>query len=71
MDRNLIRLSPTPLHVHWQLQLLINYIYLQNLPGSKPIAIKSQRFSFSDRTFIQEEITRLIKEYIIQHSTSP
>ena len=45
---------------------------LANLtPGSKPIATKSRRFSLSDRTFIQEAITRLMKEDIIEHSTSP
>ena len=50
----------------------MNYIYLPNLiPGSKPIATKYRCFSFSDITFIQEEITRLMKDDIIEHSTSP
>ena len=31
-------------------------------PDSKPIATKSQRFSFSDKTFIAEEIRRLMSE---------
>ena len=47
------------------------YLFANLIPGSKPIATKSRRFSFSDRTFIQEEITRLMKEDIIEHSTSP
>ena len=46
------------------------YLFANLIPGSKPIATKSRRFSFSDRTCIQEEITRLIKEDIIEHSTS-
>ena len=46
-------------------------LFANLIPGSKPIATKSRRFSFSDRTFIQEEITRLMKEDIIDHSTSP
>ena len=46
------------------------YLCTNVIPGSKPIATKSRRFSFSDRTFIQEEITRLMKEHIIEHSTS-
>ena len=40
-------------------------------PDSKPIATKSRRFSFSDKTFIAEEISRLMSENIIEHSTSP
>ena len=40
-------------------------------PESKPIATKSRRFSFSDKTFIAEEISRLRSENIIEHSTSP
>ena len=40
-------------------------------PHSKPIATKSRRFSFSDKTFIAEEISRLMSENIIEHSTSP
>ena len=47
------------------------YLFANLIPGSKPIATKSRRFSFSDITFIQEEITRLMKEDIIEHSTSP
>ena len=39
-------------------------------PDSKPIATKSRRFSFSDKTFIAEEISRLMSENIIEHSTS-
>ena len=40
-------------------------------PDSKPIATKSRSFSFSDKTFIAEEISRLMSENIIEHSTSP
>ena len=40
-------------------------------PDSKPIATKSPLFSFSDKTFIAEEISRLMSENIIEHSTSP
>ena len=47
------------------------YVFANLIPGSKPIATQSRRFSFSDKTFIQEEITRLMKEDIIEHSTSP
>ena len=47
------------------------YLFANLIPGSKPIATQSLRFSFSDITFIQEGITRLMKEYVIEHSTSP
>ena len=40
-------------------------------PDSKPIATKSRRFSFSDKTFIAEKISRFMSENIIEHSTSP
>ena len=40
-------------------------------PDLKPIATKSGRFSFSDKTFIAEEISRLMSENVIEHSTSP
>lgn len=37
----------------------------------KPIATKSRQFSNPDKIFIQTEISRMIKEGIIEHSTSP
>ena len=47
------------------------YLFSNVIPGSKPIAKKYLRFRFTGRTFIQEEVTRFMKEYIIEHSTSP
>ena len=47
------------------------YLFANLIAGSKPIATQSQHFSFPTRTFIQDEITRLMKEDIIEHSASP
>ena len=40
-------------------------------PFKKPIAVPSRRFSKQDDKFISQEIERLIKEEIIEKSTSP
>ena len=45
-------------------------VFVNVIPDSKPIATKSRRFSSSDKTFIAEEISRLMSEHIIEHSTS-
>ena len=36
-----------------------------------PIALKSRRYSQEDSAFIDEEVKRLLKEYIIEPSLSP
>ena len=41
------------------------------LPDCKPIASKSRRFSKDDQDFIQQEITKLLSEDIIEISSSP
>ena len=57
--------------MHWQTAVIDElYLFANLIPGSKLIATKSRRFSCSARTFIQKEITRLMKEDIIEHSTS-
>ena len=40
-------------------------------PNCKPIAVKSRRYSQNDRKFIELEIQRMLKEDIIEPSTSP
>ena len=40
-------------------------------PNCKPIATKSRRYTQSDRKFIDNEIQRLLKEDVIEPSTSP
>ena len=42
-----------------------------NLPGCKPIAMKSRHFSKNDKSFIYQEITWLLVESIIEPNTSP
>ena len=46
-------------------------LFTNLLPGCKPIATKSRRFSFDDEDFIQGEIDRLLSGGIIELSTSP
>lgn len=47
-------------------------ILFPNLPSDiKPIAVKSRRHSFLDSKFIEDEITKLLKEGIIEESLSP
>ena len=41
------------------------------LPGFKPIASKSRRFNKEDQEFIDQEITRLLSEGIIEPSITP
>ena len=41
------------------------------LPDCKPIAVKSRRYSQVDKEFIRDEVQRLLKEDIIEPSTSP
>ena len=43
--------------------------YLDN--NCRPIAAKSRRYSFEDKAFIDSEVTRLLKEQIIEPSDSP
>ena len=44
----------------------------QNLqPDNKPIATKSRKFNDSDKTFIKNEVSHLLKEGIIEPSLSP
>ena len=38
---------------------------------SKPIAVKSRRYSLKDKDFIEREVKRLLKENIIEPSKSP
>ena len=40
-------------------------------PDCHPIATKSRRYTYSDRCFIIEEVDRLLKEGIIEKSSSP
>ncbi|XP_059827450.1 uncharacterized protein LOC132395170 [Hypanus sabinus] len=40
-------------------------------PDCKPVATKSRRYSAGDRAFIQSEVQRLLREGIIEPSTSP
>ena len=40
-------------------------------PDCKPVATKSRRYSAGDRAFIQSEVQRLLREGIIESSTSP
>ncbi|XP_059838259.1 uncharacterized protein LOC132400840 [Hypanus sabinus] len=40
-------------------------------PDCKPVATKSRRYSAGDRAFIQSEVRRLLREGIIEPSTSP
>ena len=40
-------------------------------PNCKPIAVKSRRYNQNDRKFIELEIQRMLKEDIIEPSTSP
>ena len=37
----------------------------------KPIAAKSRQFSAEDRKFIDEQVTNLLKEGVIEESKSP
>ena len=46
-------------------------LFANLLPGCKLIATKSQRFSKNGKSFIHQEITRLLAENIIEQSTSP
>ena len=46
-------------------------LFTNLLPGCKPIATKSRRFSFDEEDFIQGEIDRLLSGGIIEPSTSP
>ena len=44
----------------------------QNLtPDCHPVAAKSRRYTFEDRLFIKNEISRLLRDGIIEKSTSP
>ena len=43
------------------------YLFTNIITGSIPIATTSLRFSFPYITFIQEEITHLMKEDVIQY----
>ena len=44
----------------------------QNLnPECKPVAIKSRRYNKPNRDFIENEIQRLLKEDVIEPSSSP
>ena len=40
-------------------------------PGIKPTATKSRKYSSTDRTFIESEVQRLLREGIIEPSNSP
>ena len=40
-------------------------------PDIKPIATKSRKYSSTDRTFIESEVQRLLKEGITETSNSP
>lgn len=46
-------------------------LFANLLPGCKPIASKSRRFSKEDQEFIHQETNRLLSEGIIEPSTSP
>ena len=46
-------------------------LFANLLPNCKPIATKSRRFSSEDEKFINQEITKLLDEGIIEPSTSP
>ena len=46
-------------------------LFTNPIPGCKPIASKSRRFSKEDQKFIQQEITKLLSEGIIEPSVSP
>ena len=41
------------------------------LPDCKPIASKSRRFSKDDQDFIQQEVSKLLSEGIVEISSSP
>ena len=45
-------------------------LFTNLLPGCKPIATKSRRFSFDDEDFLQGKIDRLLSGGIIEPSTS-
>ena len=40
-------------------------------PDCRPIAVKSRRYNHIDKKFIDQEIHQMLKDGIIQHSTSP
>ena len=54
-----------------QLNIESPSLFSNIVPNCKPIAIKSRRYSIDDRKFIENEIERLLKEGIIEQSTSP
>ena len=40
-------------------------------PDIKPIATRSRKYNSTDRTFIEPEVQRLLKEGVIEQSNSP
>ena len=46
-------------------------LFANLLPRCKPIAMKSRHFSKNDKSFIHQEITRLLAENFIEPSSSP
>ena len=44
--------------------------FLNLLPDCKPIASKSRRFSKDDQDFIQQEVSKLLSEGIVEISSS-
>ena len=46
---------------------LFNYLS----PNIKPIASKLKRYSEEDKTFIKEEMDRLLRKGIVEHNNSP
>ena len=46
-------------------------LFAKLVPGCQPICTKSRRFSLDDRQFIDCEVDRLLKDGVIEESSSP
>ena len=53
------------------MDMVLPPMFSDNLLNPRPIATKSRRFSFRDKSFIGEEVKRLLKLDIIEPSKSP